>query len=580
MAEQVERDQNTLRVMDFDSMSDDEEENGNKTLSVASSGYVSFPRISRREADDGMNIPLKNNDGQDTVTFSSLDTKGKSSFDPYAAPSSAISQASSTKDYVRNGEDLLIFDPKTILSPVAAPASSTLASKIPAPNSLFDDDDSTAAMSVELPEFRKDPFTEDDSAKTRATSSVIPGAAGYLEMEEEPPRENTYSSDMSAEPIRTDSGLLLTHRKNPAVNHRYHQRRSHNIGNSAFRNAQQDYFEAENGFFHGASNKEYFHRRLGGGAGYASGGGGPGKHSMVIVQARRLMSFVKIWMVIFAVVLLVMTGTFFHSFGHTEAPSSKVSKSTTSSTTSVLMPDTVLDAPEQILLLPLNDISQLTGTRNSHHRLQEYQHIQLQPFHEPSSMFGPRRRLRDLRHKFEEWVLEHKKSYHSEEEKEKRFSIWADNHHRTIAKNERHGPCKLTKQHVFGSNHFKDLAPEEFQAKYLTGYKGLFTDELEAQRLQMPEELLQLRKDSGMVLDPSIHKVEFHESVKHRMLMHNPQAMRSDAMRGSKPNCKWYDISCILRWIWTSTGIQFGTLVGTMEPKYDENAYPNGVDWR
>lgn len=35
-----------------------------------------------------------------------------------------------------------------------------------------------------------------------------------------------------------------------------------------------------------------------------------------------------------------------------------------------------------------------------------------------------------LREEFEEWIKEHSKSYHSEKEKEKRFKIWSDNHHR------------------------------------------------------------------------------------------------------------------------------------------------------
>ena len=84
-----------------------------------------------------------------------------------------------------------------------------------------------------------------------------------------------------------------------------------------------------------------------------------------MVQARRLMSFVKIWMVVFAVVLLFMTGALMHSFGHKEAPETVQSKSAMSSV-DVLLPDYTQDAPEEILLLPLNDVSQLAAaTRNS-----------------------------------------------------------------------------------------------------------------------------------------------------------------------------------------------------------------------
>eukprot|EP00536_Pseudo-nitzschia_multiseries_P008600 jgi/Psemu1/198479/e_gw1.220.24.1 len=130
--------------------------------------------------------------------------------------------------------------------------------------------------------------------------------------------------------------------------------------------------------------------------------------------------------------------------------------------------------------------------------------------------------LSNLRQEFEDWVRHHSKSYHSVEEKEQRFHIWSQNHHRTSEKNKRHGLCTLTKQHVFGSNHFKDLAPEEFQAKFLTGYKGAFTDVLEEKQQALSPSVRKLRKDSG---------------------------------------------------------IQFG-IIGTMEPKYDADAFPNAVDWR
>jgi hypothetical protein len=585
MDEEVEGAPKTMLAMDFDSISDEEEEKSYKT-GGSSSGYVSFPRPPRRGADvSGMGVGTANV-GHAVTSY--VNEAYMSSFDPYSSSTTTGPLRNVDISLEDENAELLVFDTTTSTSEAAAAAaasSSRILSRIPAPNSLFDDDDSTAAaMSVELPVYNKDLPEEDAAtAQPRAMSSQIPGAARYLEMEEEPPRD-IYSSDSNVEPIRTDSGLLLTHRKHPAtINLRsnHHQsHHSHHHAQTAFRNTQHDYFEAENGFFHASPSKEYFYNRIGSGGGY----GGAAKHSMVMLHARRLMSFVKIWMIIFAIILLTMTGALLHSFGHKETPTNAERKSATAARMDVLMPDTVLDAPEEILLLPLNDISQLTGNYNYHHRRQQqlqYQPIQLQPLRKPASVFiGPRRILRDIRHEFEEWVIEHNKSYHTEEEKEKRFYIWVDNHHRTIEKNERHGPCKLTKQHVFGSNHFKDLSPEEFQAKYLTGYKGAYTDDLERRKLELPEEILQLRKDSGIVLDPNIHKVEFHESVKKRMLMHSPQVVNADAMGGSRPNCKWYDISCFLRWIWSAAGIQFGTLVGTMEPKYDKNAYPNGVDWR
>jgi len=605
MAEEMERAQKALRVLDYDSSDEDEEQKSEKksstasTLSVSSSstGYVSFPNTKRRQ---GEHIG-----GKDGPAASLVSASSSSIFDPYAAR--ATKAAAAAAAIPTPAEEMIEFDALTMRE---EPLPSRLSSRIPAPNSLFDDDDSTAAVSVELPTFTNDPRQEtvgttatastfSAHADTRATSSLIPGAAGYLEMEEEPPRDDVYrdSTNGSSEPIKTDSGLLLTHRKVPAamaMHRNDHQRPQQSsrpaVGaKNAFRNTQQDYFEVENGFFNTFSSTKdrYFHNRGGHYGGYSGGlggGSGSGKHSMVMVQARRLMSFVKIWMIVFAMILLAMTGVLFHSFGHKETTvesSSLESGSTASlSMADVLVPDSVLDAPEAILLVPLEDASQISQI-NRNHRLQEYhQEIHLQPLHEHASAFGPRRFLKDLRQEFEDWVIHHNKSYHSKEEKEKRYGIWVDNHQRTIEKNQRHGPCKLTQQHVFGSNHFKDLAPEEFKAKFLTGYKGAFTDELERRQKEQPPELRKLRKDSGIVLDPKIHKVKMHDSVKKRHLMHHPQAMTSEYLTSSTPNCKWYDVSCVLRWIWRSTGIQFGTLVGTMEPKYDGDAYPNSVDWR
>jgi len=73
-----------------------------------------------------------------------------------------------------------------------------------------------------------------------------------------------------------------------------------------------------------------------------------------------------------------------------------------------------------------------------------------------------------------------------------------------------------TKQHVFGSNQFKDLGHEDIRSKFLIEYKGGSTDVLEKrQRQELTPGMRRLRKDSGigMVLDPKIHKVNIHESV-------------------------------------------------------------------
>lgn len=71
---------------------------------------------------------------------------------------------------------------------------------------------------------------------------------------------------------------------------------------------------------------------------------------------------------------------------------------------------------------------------------------------------------------FHQWMHQHQRNYKTQKEKDRRFHIWAQNQLHIDEKNRRHGPCKLTGQPVFGSNHFQDLTDEEFYRKHLTGY--------------------------------------------------------------------------------------------------------------
>jgi hypothetical protein len=114
----------------------------------------------------------------------------------------------------------------------------------------------------------------------------------------------------------------------------------------------------------------------------------------------------------------------------------------------------------------------------------------------------------------------------------------------------------------------KDLSPEEFKVKFLTGYKGPRTDEMHLTGLGMG--MRRLNHHLGKALDPKVYKPMVHESVRHRMLQQQNVVQKTSAFQ-----CKWYDVSCILRWLYNSSGMQFG-LIGTMEPKYDADAYPNG----
>ena len=162
----------------------------------------------------------------------------------------------------------------------------------------------------------------------------------------------------------------------------------------------------------------------------------------------------------------------------------------------------------------------------------------------------------DLRDDFENWVEQHGKTYHSAEEEQKRFHIWSENHHRTKAKNERHGPCRMTGKTVFGSNHFQDLTTDEFREQYLN-----------ADRL--PREPLPLGRAHPPPLRPHIvPPPKLHASVHHRMLEQQQQSRRRTSR---SQNCEWYNVSCILRYIFTNYFYGFGR---TMEPAYDQNSYP------
>lgn len=139
--------------------------------------------------------------------------------------------------------------------------------------------------------------------------------------------------------------------------------------------------------------------------------------------------------------------------------------------------------------------------------------------------------LNALRDEFIEWAKLHRRKYSSEEEHNKRYNIWKENHDRTIEKNKRHGPCKMTKQPVFGSNHLKDLSPEEFKAGYLTGYGGPTTDKLGGRRRLRSDQRAAPRHSrapqtdivsSDGTQDP--RTISRHDSVQERYLKHLQEA--------------------------------------------------------
>ena len=125
----------------------------------------------------------------------------------------------------------------------------------------------------------------------------------------------------------------------------------------------------------------------------------------------------------------------------------------------------------------------------------------------------------------------------------------------------------MMKQPVFGSNHLQDLTTEEFQTQFLTGYNGPNAD---------GHEVKTGRRRNLAQTAPVMHSglnVKRHPSIHHRLLKH----WDTDAFAMSMSSCKWYDISCWMRVIFKEY-LYVGT--GTMEPKYDADAYPTSFDWR
>jgi len=203
--------------------------------------------------------------------------------------------------------------------------------------------------------------------------------------------------------------------------------------------------------------------------------------------------------------------------------------------------------------------------------------------------------LNALRDEFDSWVAKHGKKYPSGEEKEHRFHVWRKNHSRIQEKNQKHGPCRMTGKAVFGHNMFSDLDPEEFQSRFLTGYngprsgmndhnhhghkkKGGNSHFRESTNVSRPKTTSTQERPPPVKRHPSIQrKLEEHTA----MYGDGGGGIRNSRLHGSKyqskylNGCSWWDVSCILRWIFS-----YQYIGGTREPVYDENSYPSALDWR
>ena len=201
--------------------------------------------------------------------------------------------------------------------------------------------------------------------------------------------------------------------------------------------------------------------------------------------------------------------------------------------------------------------------------------------------FYPADVLATLRTDFDSWAARHGRDYGSEGETQGRFRVWLENHHDILDLNRKHGPCSLTGRDVFGDNHLKDLTREEFRTKYLTGYngprataeekgaaaRGRTTDEALRERLLGPGggRLGGAQREGR----EQMMRRHFHPTVHDLYQEFAPSESGSGRGTYTFHNCKWYDVSCLLRW--TFSGIAIG---GTREPAYDEDSFPTSIDWR
>lgn len=403
--------------------------------------------------------------------------------------------------------------------------------------------------------------------------------AGFLELEEEPrdeedllglsPQEDTSSQQQ----VKTSSGLFLTHRQQAPSNNNMPRSRptyrydgnNHTTNNTSFMSGEA--LEVESGgYMYGASSSH---------VNYNSNAPLP----PALQTAKRLLSYVRLWNAAFCIFLIIGTGVVLHSIRH-EQQSNTASESAESvkypaaaaamkesSSAAIVdssnqeqqvnarMMNTQNQVKEQIILRPL-----LVNATQQHRRMMEVAQPQA-PLEQQQHEHGIRASLHELRLEFEEWIATHSKVYSSEDEKELRFQIWHDNHHKTIEKNKQHGPCKLTGQPVFGSTYFKDLTKEEFTSQYLTGYKGPHHDEL----------VLNQRKTTEMKVPGSQERAETRRRMSSTTFANLNTAQKNPYQSSS--SCSFYDVSCWLQWFMYNYGYGIG---GTMEPAYDGDTYPEG----
>ena len=140
----------------------------------------------------------------------------------------------------------------------------------------------------------------------------------------------------------------------------------------------------------------------------------------------------------------------------------------------------------------------------------------------------------------------------------------------------------MTGKAVFGHNIFSDLDPGEFEERFLTGYRGPRAhdaqDEKTAHSHFREGASHPKARKSGEVYPPPMASVKRHPNIQRKLEQHVEQQefshLHGYRYKASFANgCKWWDVSCVLRWVF---GYQY--VGGTREPVYDESSYPSG-EW-
>jgi Cathepsin propeptide inhibitor domain (I29) len=368
---------------------------------------------------------------------------------------------------------------------------------------------------------------------------LVPGSAGYLELEEDPSSSGRGGDDDFEDPIRTESGLLLTHRRPvatavTAVNSNQSYR-----SNTQTTTTQRGPMDIEPAHHYRSGDKRSHllpttARRI------ATGG-----TSSYLFQPpfHSVLRYAKLSVACSALILLFGTTVLWHHSTPSAATGSGSVeyKQQTEEYTDLVSLGGGDGGGEVIQLIPLSpneDTIVLLPLPEDHgqkprRRLQGNELVGIgfqQDAPKPSETLLHRHLLNELRNQFQHWMVQHDKLYHSESETARRFSIWQHNRHRTASKNARHGPCLMTGKTVFGDNHLQDLSTDEFRTLYLNG----------AGRREPMER--------GSADDDRHHRTTVLEP--RRLLMFN--------------GCKWYNVSCNLRYFFST---YLNGLGGTMASK-------------